>query len=180
MSNIRHSTVRPIESKNFHPFLFFCGGFRPFHRRLHGGSVLRGHVRLARPFLKVRSTAQYRLWGCLAALIPDALNTLDPRQFQLPFSHYMSWKARTSGNPISQSGVNNFFFQTFLRWRTKDVPKNVQKGFQKDIQKDVIWYLNLAFSFVRYSVRTFMRLFVCSLVHIFVRTLMRSFLRPLF
>ena len=69
---------------DLHPFLFLCRGFMPLYFRLLGCSILRVHGRLSRPFPQVWSTAHYSLWGCLAALIPGALNTSGPRQFHLP------------------------------------------------------------------------------------------------
>ena len=66
-----------------HPLLFLRGGFRPLHLRLLGCSVLRAHGLLSRPFPQVRRTAHHKFWGCLTALIPNALNTLDSRFFHL-------------------------------------------------------------------------------------------------
>ena len=64
---------------DFHPLLFLCGNFRPLYIRLLGCSFLWPYSRLSRQFSQVQSTAHYRLWGCLTALITDDLNTLGSR-----------------------------------------------------------------------------------------------------
>ena len=93
---------------DLHPFLSLCRGFWPLHLRLLGCCVARAHGQLSPPFPQLRSTAHYNLWGCMAALIPDAFNTLGP--LNIYDSHYCT----SNGKSVA---ANQYWHTPDLHWR---------------------------------------------------------------